>query len=132
MGGSRRLLSPTNWVYLLIHALLFVGGLLVFYTAGGNSPLHAAIGSSLVAAGITGWVVFVYLLLAQKKSRQLEVLDELGLTDAFSVRSVSIRSEYEDRLAKARNHIDVMGFGLRALREDLFDKFREWAPFHPY
>ncbi|MEZ4225047.1 MAG: hypothetical protein R3B13_29100 [Polyangiaceae bacterium] len=80
-----------------------------------------------MAAGITGWVVFVYVMLSRRTSDKLAVLDAFGLVGAFEGRSTRIRDEYDARLRKAHKHIDLMGFGLRALREDHADNFAGWA-----
>jgi hypothetical protein len=53
--------------------------------------------------------------------------DEAGLVQVFPGRSVRIRDEYDRRLAKARHHVDVLGFGLRSFREDYGTRLVELA-----
>ena len=40
---------------------------------------------------------------------------------------LNIKDEYDKRLARASQCIDIMGFGLRNLREDYHDEFAAWA-----
>jgi hypothetical protein len=119
-----RLLTPTHWVYLLAHLLVFAIGIFVIRAA--DNPTLIGIGTSLVAAGIAGWTVFIYIFVSQGISERLRVLTEFGITNIFDARSVRIRSQYDERLGKARERIDIMGYGLRALREDYFDHFLNW------
>lgn len=119
-----RYLKPTHWVYLLVHLVLVVVGYV--FTQASESTLRPAIGASLIAAGVTGWVVFIYVFLTESTKRQLNLLTQFGLIGAFSSRGASIKSEYDERLAKVRHRIDVMGFGQRALREDYSQDFSRW------
>ena len=59
-----RLITPTHWVYILVHATLVIVGY-TLATSGGL--LRVGIGASLIAAGVTGWVVFAYMFVAQKE-----------------------------------------------------------------
>ena len=119
----RQQLNPTHWVYLLVHALLVASGAwMVAYFKGRTVPV--AVGTSLVAAGAAGVVIFVYVLLSSRTAERLDILTRFGFTDAFEGRGARIREEYDQRIARARQHIDVMGFGLRALREDHLASFR--------
>ena len=112
------------WLYLALHVILFITGVLL--TKGENSIVQA-IGTSLVAAGITGWVIFLYLFVSSQSAERQALIESTGLKKAFPYRSIAMREEYEERLRKARDKIDVMGFGLRSLREDLADQFSSWA-----
>src|SRR5689334_16270790 len=96
----------------------------VLITSG--RPILVGVGSSLIAAGITGWVVLVYVMLSQGISEQLRIIVDFGLTNAFSARSVHIRAEYDQRLDRARESIDIVGFGLESLRQDYHDEFARW------
>lgn len=86
-----------------------------------------AAGASMIAAGLCGWVIFVYLLLSEKTSDTLNVLAEFGMVNAFDARSVVIKDEYVRRLDAARDQIDIIGFGLSAFREDFINDFTNWA-----
>jgi hypothetical protein len=122
-------MTPTSWVYLLVHLLLIVAGYLLIATKRPSEPgasTFEGIGASLVAAGITGMVVFVYIRLSQDASERLRILAEFGIVSAFEARAARIKAEYDRRLKSAKN-IDVMGFGLKALREDYRHIFGSWA-----
>jgi len=119
----RQSLDPTNWVYLLLHALMVALGTVAVQT---THAVWLGIGTSLIATGITGWTVFIYIFLTRDVAKRLEVLAQFGVVRIFDARSVRIRAEYDSRLATAREHIDIMGFGLSALREDYLDAFEQW------
>jgi hypothetical protein len=119
----RRLSTPTSWVYILAHAVLIILG---YALARTGSSLMVAIGSSLVAAGITGWVIFVYVLFSQSLSERVQIFTRFGLTLIFDTRSVHIRPEYDRRLNLANDGIDIMGFGLQSLRQDYGNDFESW------
>lgn len=120
-----RRLDPTHWVYLLVHALVFILGVILVRACDGL--IATSIGTSLIAGGITGWTVFIYVFLSRDTSDRLRVLTQFGLTTIFEARSVRIKQEYDRRLAAVADRIDVMGFGLRALREDYLDGFASWS-----
>jgi hypothetical protein len=120
---SGRWLSPLAGVYLLVHLLLIAGGYVMVQT-----PSHTieAVGASLIAAGITGIVVFVYIRFSQDAADRLKVISDFGIVTAFEARAARIKKEYDRRILIARE-IDVMGFGLNALREDYREQFTDWA-----
>lgn len=88
--------------------------------------MRVAIGSSLIAAGITGWVVFIYVFFSQTLSDRVKIVTEFGLIAAFETRSVHIRQEYDRRLQNVDEAIDIMGFGLESLRQDYRNDFKRW------
>lgn len=116
--------SQKNVIYLLVHAVLFVIGVLLII-AGGSAK--EGVGAALAGTAVAGWAMFAYVLITDRWSRRLEMLGRFGIVDAFAARSISIREEYEGRLRRARASIDVLGFGQRALREDFGEHFSEWA-----
>jgi hypothetical protein len=120
---NKQIFNPTYWVYILVHGILILVGYCVVLAGG---PIKTGIGSSLVAAGVTGWVVFVYVFLSKRISKRVQIVTDFGLTDAFAVRSVRIKAEYDRRLQRAHEAIDVMGFGMKTLREDYRDEFARW------
>lgn len=103
--------------------MLFLAGSLL--TFAGN--WWNAVGLSMVAAAISGLVVVGYLWIDQRNADKLEMLTEFGFEAAFTHRGASIKSEYDRLLAGAQEKIDIMGFGLRALREDYAEHFQAWA-----
>jgi hypothetical protein len=92
-----------------------------------RSAAWTAVGSSLMAAGMAGWVLFLYVWLSESRAERLEMLRQLGFRCAFPVRSVGIKGQYDKRLAHATSQIDIMGFGLRSLRQDYERQFAAWA-----
>lgn len=116
--------SPKHWVYILCHLVLILGGFLLCQCT--PTTIWFAIGSSLIAAGIAGWVIFAYVLLTENVSDKLNALSEFGLIAVFDARSVRIRHEYDKRLAAAQEKIDIIGFGLSAFREDFLNEFPRW------
>lgn len=118
-----RVFSPLNVLYLVIHgALLIIGYLLT----ASKSPLVFAIGTSLIAAGVTGWAVFVHIFISEARQKKIRLFDELRIEAFFRSRGPSIKPEYDVRIARVCRHIDVLGFGQRALVEDYLVKFPDW------
>ena len=116
-------ISPDHRVYLLIHVLLFVSGLAIAQIGG---PILIAIGASVSATGVCGWAIYFWIRFTDNSTQALTRIRQLGLIDAFPARSVPIRAEYEARFSIAREQIDFLGFGLRALREDFGPSFTSW------
>ncbi len=112
------------WLYLALHFILFLVG--VFLTQSENA-ICGAIGASLVAAGITGWVIFLYLFVSSQAAERQMLIESTGLKEVLQYRSVSVRGKYEERLNRARKKVDILGFGQRALRQDLSSQFAKWA-----
>lgn len=124
MQTLRRLLEPQRATYLLVHLVLFIAGLYAFETT--KSVLWQGVGVALVAAGITGWVVFVYVMMSQSVSDRLAILQRLGMVAGFAYRGPAIREQYRTRIDAARRQIDVLGFGMSSLREDFETEFQSW------
>ncbi len=119
LGLSQRLI-----VYLVMQMFLLVVGVLVVVL--GNGKVGLAIGTSLLASGAAGGALFAYVLLSDRWSRRVESLLNSGLREVWTVRSVQMRSEYDQRLDAARENIDLIGFGQRSFREDHIDDFAAW------
>jgi hypothetical protein len=103
---------------ILIGIVLIDGNLLEKFV---RPDVILGVGGSLIAAGIAGEVLFLYIRAAEGTAQRLELLVEAGLLKVFSARSVRIREEYETRLKDAKE-IDVLGFGLASFRQDYGDK----------
>jgi hypothetical protein len=114
---------PVNWIYILAHAILIILG---FALLGRQHAILSSVGASLVAAGISGWVVFVYVLASATVAERLEMLSQFGIVAIFNARAARIKEQYDDRLAGARGQIDILGFGLRTLRQDYRDEIQSW------
>jgi hypothetical protein len=119
----KKIWDPKSLVYILCHAVIFAIGIVLCTTA---KVVLVAIGTSLIAAGIAGWVVFTYVFASQRVSESLEIVTDFGFIKAFEARQVRIKPEYDRLLEKAHERIDVIGFGLRALREDYLPEMSTW------
>ena len=124
--------SPASRTYILSYLLILVLGFAVCIspwatpeTIGGSVVL--AIGGSLVAAGVAGHVLYLHVRWSQKEESRLEEIRHAGIERVFEKRSVAMRSEYDSRLERASNSIDILGFGLQHLREDHLEHFPDWA-----
>lgn len=121
----RQIIRPTSAVYLLAHVVLLAVGL--YFVRGGSGLLAQGIGSSLVAAAIAGWVLFLHVLVDQQTRESVDiVIHRLGLVTGFTHRGAAIREEYRERVGAARKSIDIMGYGLSTLREDFRNEFAAW------
>lgn len=122
--GLASRVTAGHYIYLLVYSLVFALGVICVQT--GNTVM-IGVGSSLVAAGIAGWVLFILVFIDQDERQKRKLVTDLGLVDAFESRSSQIKSEYDRRIDGARTSIDIMGFGLRALLDDYRDAFAGWA-----
>ncbi|MBV8519303.1 MAG: hypothetical protein JO197_18055 [Acidobacteria bacterium] len=123
VGISRRLQSSRFLLYMALQLILVLVGALIA-TMG---PVGVAVGTSMIATGVGGMVVFGWVVFDEAEADRRRVLDAFGFVTAFPHRSIQIKDEYQRRLRAASQSIDVMGFGLNALREDFLDQFSEWA-----
>ena len=115
MKRSFKSLQPPHYLYLAMHLVLFLLGIMAVQWGG---PVWVGVGSSLIAAAVVGWVIFVYVFQAQAVADRLSLLAKFGFRNAFESRLTNIKHEYSARLKDAKRHIDLLGFGRRALRED--------------
>ena len=118
-------LTPTNVVYLLVHLILIAGGVLLTIAQPKNEVL-VAIGTSIIATGAVGIVLFFYVLINNQEREKIEFVSRFGFKKGFERRGVAIRPEYDTLLAGARHRIDIMGFGLRSFLEDYRNEFSSW------
>ncbi|MGM1060695.1 hypothetical protein [Saccharothrix sp. Mg75] len=110
-------------VYLGVQfALVLVGALVAQY-----GPVGVAVGTSIIATGVSGMVVYAWVLVGDEEADRRRNIDTFGFVTAFPHRSVQIKHEYQARVGRASHRIDIMGFGLNSLREDFSGVFREWA-----
>jgi len=110
-------------IYWLVHLILFMLGA---YFLRSSDITYQSIGASLMAAGIAGAVIFIYIMYSQNLSDKLEIISRFGITNIFEARAARIKSIYDEKLNTARNNIDILGFGLSALREDYLNDFVTW------
>lgn len=126
----RALLNPQGALWILSHTVMVLLGV-VFLAA---APIHhllgqgltEAIGGALIASGIVGVTLFLYVSTTETLKARIEAFAKAGLLKIFPGRSVLIRDEYHRRLVQAR-HIDLIGFGLSAFREDYINDFVGWS-----
>jgi len=116
-------LRPDHQVYLLVHVILFVTGVLI---AQLRSPIFIAVGTSIAATGLCGWVIFLWIRLNDDYRQDQQRLRKIGIVTAFPARSMLIQAEYKQRFESARKRIDLLGFGLSALRQDFGQQFAAW------
>lgn len=119
-------LNPTNIFWLVGHVIMFALGLFLTVIASQSlyKDIFLGVGGSLIAAGIAGEILFLYVAASQQTKDRLDLLAAAGLQQIFATRSVSIREEYHSRLRHAKE-VDILGFGLASFREDYGDQFGE-------
>jgi hypothetical protein len=121
---SRRLRNARFTAYFAIQLVLILSGALVAATSG---TIGLAVGTSMIATGASGIIVFGWVVFDEGENERRRVVDNFGFVTAFPYRSIQIKDEYRNRTRKASYRIDVMGYGLNSLREDFLDDFRDWA-----
>ena len=85
-----------------------------------------SLGTGLIATGIAGLVLYLYVRSTFALQDKLQILTDAGLTNVFRHRSMRIKAEYDRRLEKAKQ-IDLIGYGLKAFREDYSEQFIAWS-----
>jgi hypothetical protein len=120
----RRLRSARFAIYFALQLVLILSGALITATLG---SLGTAIGTSMIATGAGGIIVFAWVVFDEVERERRAVVESFGFVTSFPYRSIQIKDEYRDRTRKASRNIDVMGYGLNSLREDFLDDFEEWA-----
>lgn len=114
----RSRLNATTVIYYMAHALLIaVGAALTLL----EKPIWTAIGTSLIAAGAAGAVIYLYIGRTETARQAIETLTRFGLTRVYERRAAQIREEYATRLDRARAQVDILGFGLKDFRRDYID-----------
>jgi hypothetical protein len=107
--------SPTTVIYYLAHALVIAVGAALTLLRG---PIWTAIGTSLIATGAAGSVIYLYLSRTDRARDAIDTLNRFGLATVYDRRAAQIRNEYAIRLDQARSAIDILGFGLKDFRRD--------------
>ena len=121
---AKRLRDSRFVIYLFLQIVLILAGALISATLG---SIGLAIGTSMIATGASGIIVFGWAVFNETEVEKRKIVDEFGFVTAFPFRSIQIKEEYQKRIRKASRQIDVMGYGLNALREDFVGEFAEWA-----
>ena len=103
-------------IYYLAHALIIAIGVAITQIGG---FLWTAIGTSMVATGAAGAVIYLYLAKKTESAREsLEMLSRFGISHVYDRRAAQIRDEYQSRLSNAQSNVDIIGFGLKDFRRD--------------
>jgi hypothetical protein len=121
---AKSLRQSRGIIYFSLQMILVLLGALLASTLG---SVGVAVGTSIIATGVSGMVVFGWVILGDAEGDKRRAADAFGFVTAFPNRSVQIKSEYDIRLGRASKRIDIMGFGLNSLREDYAGSFRSWA-----
>ena len=112
-GIARRLLTPLGTVWVLCHTVMVLLGALFLSSAALHATLGAGlsegIGGSLIASGIAGVSLFLYVSATETLRSQIETFNKAGLSNVYAGRSVLIRDAYQKRLADAQR-IDLIGY----------------------
>lgn len=126
----RTLTTPMGALWILSHTVMMLLGVVFLASAPLRTLLGQgvteAIGGALIAGGIMGITLFLYVFTTETLKSRIEAFTKAGLLKIFPGRSVLIRDEYHTRLAQAR-YIDLVGFGLSAFREDYINDFVGWS-----
>ena len=123
-SALQRLRGTRSVIYFLLQTVLILSGALIAATLGN---IGTAVGTSMIATGAGGIIVFGWVIFDEAERQRRAVVDAFGFLTAFPYRSIQIKEEYRRRIGRANRNIDVMGFGLNSLREDFLDDFHDWA-----
>lgn len=126
----KKLLNATTVLWAAIHVVLILFGLLIinmdWFSDNFTEELSMSVGASVMATGIVGVFLFLYMALSESTRRQLQAINDAGIEAIYNYRSVRIKKEYDIRLAKAKK-IDVVGYGLGSFFEDYAQDFPKWS-----
>ena len=125
----RSWMTPSSIMWLAGHVLLVFAGMLCMTTEGERAfgeALGESLGSGLLATGIAGLVLYLYVRATESVQKRLDIITEAGLINVFRHRSMRIKGEYDSRLQTA-SRIDLIGLGLSSFREDYKAQFAEWS-----
>jgi hypothetical protein len=126
---GRRLLSRLGAVWVLSHIIMVLLGTIFLGTWSRTwigVGLAEGIGGSLIASGVAGVSLFLYVSFTDTLRAQIETISKAGLSTIYSGRSVQIRDAYHHRLTAART-IDLIGYGLSSFRQDYLEHFVDWS-----
>lgn len=123
-------LSGPVTIYLLCNLLaMALGAIITQWGAAGTDPNEflIGVGLSVLAAGVTGFVMVGYLIFSESTRNRITVLQKFGIREYFDSNTTAIKGEYQRRLERPNKRIDVLGLGLSHLRKDFSSSFDRWA-----
>jgi hypothetical protein len=127
---GRKLTTPTGALWALSHTIMILLGALCLSSPLLHNALGAGvsegIGGSLIATGVAGISLFLYIANSDSMRASVEMFTKAGLSAIYPGRSVLIRDQYQPRLAKAQK-IDLIGYGLSSFRQDFLTEFVAWS-----
>jgi energy-converting hydrogenase Eha subunit E len=110
-------------IYFLAHSVLVLIGVIVTMAGAARDEdwlksLLISVGTSIVATGLCGMVIWIYFANSERNLAFLDVISSAGVAWIYPSRAAQIRGEYEERLESARSNIDILGFGLKDFKRD--------------
>lgn len=127
---KRRYLNATTITWALLHIVLVLVGLVMITTDFPDKKalgeISASLGVSIMATGIVGIFLFLYVAISETTRERLRALNEAGVAAVHRHRSVRIKEEYDQRLQNAKE-IDLVGYGLGSFLEDYEADFAKWS-----
>jgi hypothetical protein len=126
----KKLMTPLGAVWALSHTVMILLGSLILSAKSVQAVLGVSvsegIGGSLIATGVAGISLFLYVSGSDSMRARVEMFSKAGLSAIYAGRSVRIRDQYQERLAKAQR-VDLIGYGLSAFRQDFVADFVVWS-----
>lgn len=103
-----------NWVIGLLGIVLILIGILFAKRLGSKwETVAVSVGASLVASAVVSYLSSIYMF---KRKRAKDITDMLGLISISSNRS-KMNVSVEEKLDMAKEHLDIIAFGLKSFRE---------------
>jgi hypothetical protein len=126
----KKLTTPLGGVWVLSHLVMILVGSLALsakgFQAAVGTGVAEGIGGGLVATGVAGISLFLYIASSDALRARTEMFSRAGLLAVFTGRSVRIREQYQERLSRAQE-IDLIGYGLSSFKQDFLDDFVMWS-----
>jgi hypothetical protein len=126
----KKLMTPLGAVWVLSHTVMILLGSLVLGAKSVQAVLGVSvsegIGGSLIATGVAGISLFLYVSGSDSMRARIEMFSKAGLSAIYAGRSVRIRDQYQERLTKAQR-VDLIGYGLSSFRQDFLADFVVWS-----
>ena len=103
-----------NLIIGLLGAVLILGGILFSELIGAEwETVIVSVGASLVASSVVSYLSSIYIY---KRKRAKDITETWGLMSLSQNRS-KMNVSIEEKLDKATDHLDIIAYGLKSLRE---------------